>query len=80
MYIYIHTNNNNKHIIKIKKLFLYNVFLIFLFQDKKIEENKFIIQPKVHMKHKADQKPIPLKVETTINIVNTSLKNPNDNS
>lgn len=40
-------------------------------KDKVIEENKFIIQPKVHVRHKANQKTIPLKIETTVKIDNT---------
>lgn len=37
-----------------------------------IEENKFIIQPRIHLKHKADQKSVPIKLETTVNVVDTT--------
>lgn len=41
-------------------------------KNKEIEENKFIIQPKVHQRHKAVQKNVPVKVESTIKIVETT--------
>ncbi|XP_050066767.1 nuclear pore complex protein Nup153-like isoform X2 [Aphis gossypii] len=41
-------------------------------KNKEIEENKFIIQPKVHQRHKAVQKNVPIKVESTIKIVETT--------
>jgi len=41
-------------------------------QNKEIEENKFIIQPKVHQRHKADQKNVPIRVESTVKIVETT--------
>ncbi|XP_003244255.1 nuclear pore complex protein Nup153 isoform X2 [Acyrthosiphon pisum] len=41
-------------------------------KNKEIEENKFIIQPKVHQRHKADQKNVPIKVESTVKIVETT--------
>ncbi|XP_060871258.1 nuclear pore complex protein Nup153-like [Metopolophium dirhodum] len=41
-------------------------------KNKEIEENKFIIQPKVHQRHKADQKNVPIRVESTVKIVETT--------
>ncbi|KAL5240228.1 hypothetical protein ACI65C_007638 [Semiaphis heraclei] len=41
-------------------------------KDKEIEENKFIIQPKVHQRHKADQKNVPIKIESTVKIIETT--------
>ncbi|XP_050422624.1 nuclear pore complex protein Nup153 [Adelges cooleyi] len=43
-------------------------------KNKAIEENKFIIQPKVNIRHKAEQKSIPIRVETTVRIVDTPEK------
>ncbi|XP_026812256.1 nuclear pore complex protein Nup153 [Rhopalosiphum maidis] len=41
-------------------------------KNKEIEENKFIIQPKVHQRHKAVQKTVPIKIESTVKIVETT--------
>ncbi|XP_025203258.1 nuclear pore complex protein Nup153-like [Melanaphis sacchari] len=41
-------------------------------KNKEIEENKFIIQPKVHQRHKAVQKNVPIKVESTVKVVETT--------
>lgn len=48
-----------------------------MFQDKEIESNKFIIQPRMNslLRHKSDLKPVPFKVETTVKIVDSRLKN-----
>lgn len=48
-----------------------------MFQDKEIEENKFIIQPKMdgHLRHKANKKIVPIKIETTVKVIDdTTLK------
>jgi nuclear pore complex protein Nup153 len=49
-------------------------------KNKEIEENKFIIQPKVHQRHKAEQKNVPIKVESTVKIVETTPEKADDKS
>lgn len=42
-----------------------------------MEENKCIIQPKMdgHLRHKANKKIVPLKIETTVKVIDdTTLK------
>ncbi|XP_050542395.1 nuclear pore complex protein Nup153-like [Daktulosphaira vitifoliae] len=41
-------------------------------KDKVIEENKYIIQPKVNIRHRAEKKSIPIKAETTVCLIDIS--------